>query len=113
MTKYLYPIFQTSGKNGCSDLTIALAMFLSDARLGKQQYGPDGVDYEQLHRDHEQLAAKEGELRLFIARHYEALVEAYRAKDPELFQRTVTQCEAKDAAAKCEESEQEAHADLH
>ena len=39
MTKYLYPIFQTSGKNGCSDLTIALAMFLSDARLGKQQYG--------------------------------------------------------------------------
>ena len=32
MEQYLYDIFQTSGKNGCADLTIALAMFLSDAR---------------------------------------------------------------------------------
>ena len=61
MNQYLYPIFQTSGKNGCSDLTIALAMFLSDARLGKQQYGPDGVDYEQLHADYEQLMEQERE----------------------------------------------------
>lgn len=55
MEQYLYDIFQTSGKNGCADLTIALAMFLSDARAGRQQYGPDGLDYKALHRDYPAL----------------------------------------------------------
>ena len=38
MKKYLYDIYQTSSKNQCCDLTIALAMFLADARVGKQMY---------------------------------------------------------------------------
>ena len=33
MNRYLYDIFQTSGKNHCSDLTIALAMLLSDGMI--------------------------------------------------------------------------------
>ena len=117
MTQYLYPIFQTSAKNGCNDLVIALAMFLSDARLGKQQYGPDGVDYEQLHADYEQLCEQERDLRLFIARHYDALVRANRLQDEQAFREAVARCEEKDAAAaaareaKEQEQEQE-HADL-
>ena len=82
-------------------------MFLSDARLGKQQYGPDGVDYEQLHSDYKDLAGAEGDLRRFIGRHYKALVEAYRAKDPEQFQRVVTCCKEQDAAALAEKQPQE------
>ena len=98
MEQYLYDIFQTSGKNGCADLTIALAMFLSDAREGRQQYGPDGVDYEALHRDYPRLDAEQARLRRFLGRHYEALARAYRAEDRAVFDQAVAQCAARDQA---------------
>ena len=96
MNRYLYDIFQTSGKNHCSDLTIALAMLLSDAREGKQQYGPDGLDYAALHRDCPQLEQEEARLRRFLGRHYSALTQAYRTGDRALFDQTVAQCQEKD-----------------
>ena len=98
MTKYLYPIFQTSGKNGCSDLNIAMAMFLSDAREGVQKYGPDGVDYVRLHADYEALSAAQKELRAFIANHYKALVNAWKSGARQEFEEMVAQCAASDAA---------------
>ena len=98
MKQYIYDIFLTSTKNSCTDLTIALAMFLSDAREGKQQYGPDGLDYAAVHQDYEALTEADGELRRFIGRHYTALVAAYKAKDRAKFNEVVAQCEAKDIA---------------
>ena len=104
MEQYLYDIFQTSGKNGCADLTIALAMFLSNAREGRQQYGPDGLDYEALHRDYPALEQGQEQLRLFLGRHYTDLTQAYRAGDREVFNQAVAQCQEKDAA-RAEEAE--------
>ena len=105
MLKYLYPIFQTSEKNECNDLTVALAMFLSDARMGHQKYGPDGLDYAQLQADSEYLHEEARELRLFIGRHYNALVDAYATKDPKAFEEAVTACVTEDMAQEEEEAE--------
>ena len=85
MLHYLFDIFRTGTKNQCVDLTIATAMFLADARFGRQQYGPDGLDYAGLHRDYEALAEQEKDLLRFIARHYPKLVDAYRTGDRETF----------------------------
>ena len=104
MNTYLYDIFQTSAKNSCSDLTVALAMFLSDAREGRQQYGPDGLDYEALHRDYPALEQNQEQLRLFLGRHYTDLTQAYRAGDRAVFNQAVAQCQKMDAA-KAEEAE--------
>lgn len=105
MNTYLYDIFQTSAKNSCSDLTVALAMFLSDAREGRQQYGPDGLDYAALHQDYPQLDREEAQIRRFIGRHYEALTKAYQTRDRALFDQTAAQCQADDLAlAQAEET---------
>ena len=105
MKQYLYDIFQTSSKNQCADLTIALAMFLSDARKGEQQYGPDGVDYEALKANAPILMETEDELRRFMGRHYNELVKAYHAKDRTVFNETVALCVAADKAAEEEQGE--------
>ena len=99
MKKYIYDIFQTRAKNDCSDLDIALAMLLSDARKGEQQYGPDGLDYAALHQDSDQLHAEDRELREFIGRHYDELVEAYQAKDRDSFNAVVDICITQDEQA--------------
>ena len=44
MNRYLYDIFQTSGKNHCSDLTIALAMLQSLPEPGKYQASIDVLE---------------------------------------------------------------------
>ena len=96
MKQYLYDIFQTSAKNQCTDLTIALAMFLSDARKGEQQYGPDGVDYAALKATAPILMETEGELRRFMGRHYDELVKAYQTRDRAKFNQAVALCVAAD-----------------
>ena len=97
MERYLYDIFQTSGKNHCSDLNIALAMLLSDAKTGVQEYGPDGLDYQALHQDYEALMEAEGGLRRFMGRHGEKLARAYQTKNRQTFDAAVTVCQAEDA----------------
>ena len=99
MKKYLYDIFETCDKNGCSDLTIALAMFLADARTGKQEYGPDGLDYEALHKDYEALADQEKDLRLFMGRHHQALARAFQEHDRAVFDAAIEQCVQADIEA--------------
>ena len=96
MKKYLYDIYQTSSKNQCCDLTIALAMFLADARMGKQEYGPDGLDYEKLHQDYDKLMEEEKKLRLFMGRHNQKLAQAYRTGERALFEQAIQQAEAEE-----------------
>ena len=94
--KYLYEIYETNKKNGCADLTIGLAMFLADARAGKQQYGPDGLDYAEVHKDYEVLMGEEREIREFIGRHNQKLAYAFKNGDREAFEATVQMCVAED-----------------
>ena len=98
MNQYIYPMFQTSEKNGCSDLTIAAAMLLDDAKAGVQTYGPDELDYAALSSEYGQLASHQKDVLQFISRHYDVLVVAYQSKDQTVFQATVANCEAQDAA---------------
>ena len=106
MKQYLYEVYQTSAKNQCIDLTIALAMLLADARTGKQEYGPDGLDYEKLHENYETLAEQETELRLFMGRHNQELAKAFREADRAVFEAAVCSCEESDQKQK-EQAEQE------
>ena len=99
MLQYLFDIFRTSSKNQCSDLTIALAMFLADARSGKQEYGPDGLDYEALHRDYDALMEQEKQIRLFMGRHNQKLAKAYRAGERKDFEAAVEACRKDDEEA--------------
>lgn len=97
--KYLYEIFQTCAKNCCSDLTIALAMFLSDARLGAYQYGPEGLDYEAVHADYEAIVNEEREIREFMGRHHQKLSFAFKNGDRAAFDATVDMCVKEDEEA--------------
>ena len=106
MKQYLYEVFQTSANNQCSDLTIALAMFLADARMGKQEYGPDGLDYEALHKDYKTLVEQEQDLRLFLGRHHQKLAEAFRTADRAVFDHAILTCVDSDLV-KGEKAEQE------
>ena len=111
MKKYLYDIFATTSKNNCSDLTIGLAMFLADARSGKQEYGPDGLDYEALHKDYDALMDQEKELRLFMGRHHQKLAYAFRSGDRTAFEATIELCEAEDVKAAEAAEAEDAEAD--
>lgn len=103
MKQYLYEVFQTTEKNQCSDLTIGLAMLLSDARQGKQEYGPQGLDYQALHQDYAALVEQEQELRRFMGRHHQKLAEAFRSGDRALFDAAVGACQSEDEKKKAEQ----------
>lgn len=73
---YIYDIFATTEKNGDPDLIIGLA------KLQAEQPIPEGIT--------------EKELCSFIGRHYNALVDAYKAHDRAAFEETVLACEEQD-----------------
>lgn len=75
--EYIYDIFETTEKNSDPDLFIGLA------RLKVNKPIPDGTTEE--------------ELCTFIGRHYQALVDAYKAHDRAAFEETVLACETADA----------------
>lgn len=110
MNQYIYDVFLTSAKNKCFDLVnMALPMLLSDAKTGERQYTDEQTDLEQLHADYPVLVEQEGKLRKFIGWHYNALVDAFQARDRAAFDAVVAQCEAEDAAKEeaSEEAEEE------
>lgn len=97
MNQYIYDVFLTSAKNKCFDLVnMALPMLLSDAKTGERQYTDEQTNLEQLHTDYPVLVEQEGEIRRFIGRHYNALVDAYKLRDRAAFDAVVAQCEAED-----------------
>lgn len=97
MLKYIYDIFLTSTKNKCFDLVVqALPMLLADARTGVRTYTDEQTDLAQLHADYSTLMEQEREIREFIGRHYNALVDAYQLRDRAAFDAVVAQCEAED-----------------
>ena len=79
---YIYDIFETTEKNGDPDLFIGLAKLQADKPI------PEGTT--------------EGELCEFIGRHYQALVDAYRAHDRGAFEEAVLACETADAEKEAE-----------
>ena len=79
---YLYDVFAYCGEHDLPDLTIALAMLQAEKLL------PEGMT--------------DGGTAKFIGRHYNALVEAYAAKDRELFAAAVAKCEQSDLEAEKE-----------
>lgn len=79
---YLHDIFETTEKTEAPDLTIGLAM------LREVQELPDGMT--------------EKETREFLARHYAALVSAYRDHDREKFAEIVRLCKEKDEQREAE-----------
>jgi hypothetical protein len=74
--EYIYDIFETTEKNGDPDLFIGLA------KLKVNKPIPEGIT--------------EKELCAFIGRHYQALVDAYKAHDRAAFEETVLACEEQD-----------------
>lgn len=74
---YIYDIFETTRQRSAPDLYIGLAM------LQKHQPVPEDCT--------------DRDIREFIGRHYDRLVEAYKAKDREVMAAAVARCEAEDA----------------
>lgn len=110
MNQYIYDVFLTSSKNKCFDLVnMALPMLLADARTGVRTYTDEQTDLAQLHADYSTLMEQEREIREFIGRHYNALVDAYQLRDRTAFDAVVSQCAAEDAAKEeaSEEAEEE------
>ena len=79
---YIYDIFATTEKNGDPDLFIGLARLKVNKPI------------------HEGTTEKE--LCTFIGRHYQALVDAYKAHDWAVFEETVLACETADAEKEAE-----------
>lgn len=75
--EYIYNIFETTERNQDPDLLIGLA------KLQAEQPIPENTN--------------EKELCSFIGRHYQALVDAYKAHDRAAFEETVLACEEQDA----------------
>ena len=75
--EYIYDIFEETERNQDPDLLIGLA------KLQAEQPIPEGTT--------------EKELCTFIGRHYQALVDAYKAHDRAAFEETVLACEEQDA----------------
>lgn len=80
--EYIYDIFEETERNQDSDLLIGLA------KLQAEQPIPEGTT--------------EKELCTFIGRHYQALVDAYKAHDRAAFEETVLACETADAEKEAE-----------
>lgn len=74
---YIYDIFEATEKNRDNDLLIGMAKLMAAKPL------PEGTT--------------EGEICKFIGRHYQALVDAYKAHDLAAFEEAVLACEAQDA----------------
>lgn len=85
---YIYDIFEETRKNNAPDLYIGLAMLQADKPI------PEGQT--------------DREIREFIGAHYNALVEAYKAKDREVMAASVTQCEEEDRQREEAREEQQA-----
>lgn len=75
--EYIYDIFEETERNQDPDLLIGLA------KLQAEQPIPEGTT--------------EKELCTFIGRHYQALVDVYKAHDRVAFEETVLACEEQDA----------------
>lgn len=80
--EYIYDIFEETECNQDPDLLIGLA------KLQAEQPIPEGTT--------------EKELCTFIGRHYQALVDAYKAHDRSAFEETVLACETADAEKEAE-----------
>lgn len=74
--EYIYDIFEETERNQDPDLLIGLA------KLQAEQPIPESTT--------------EKELCTFIGRHYQALVDAYKAHDRAAFEETVLACEEQD-----------------
>lgn len=75
--EYIYNIFEVTERNHDHDLLIGMAKFKAVKPL------PEGTT--------------EGEICKFIGRHYQALVDAYKAHDLAAFEEAVLACEEQDA----------------
>lgn len=80
--EYIYDIFEETERNQDPDLLIGLS------KLQAEQPIPEGTT--------------EKELCAFIGRHYQALVDAYKAHDRAAFEETVLACETADAEKEAE-----------
>lgn len=90
---YIYDVFETTRKRRAPDLNIGLAML--------QETQPLPED------------ATEKDVREFLGRHYESLVEAYRLRDRAAFAQVVANCQAEDRLLEAERAKAEqSHADL-
>ena len=109
MLNCIYDIFLTCDKNECPDLVVmAQPMFLSDVQNNTREYVADETDIGAWHEHADELCAQANEVGQFIGRHYDALVEAFRARDRQAFDTVVDQCVAADeAAAEAAEEEQD------
>lgn len=80
--EYIYNIFEVTERNHDHDLLIGMAKLMAAKPL------PEGTT--------------EGEICKFIGRHYQALVDAYKAHDLAAFEEAVLACETEDAEKEAE-----------
>lgn len=80
--EYIYNIFEVTERNHDHDLLIGMAKLMASKPL------PEGTT--------------EGEICKFIGRHYQALVDAYKAHDLAAFEEAVLACETADAEKEAE-----------
>lgn len=80
--EYIYNIFEVTERNHDHDLLIGMAKLMAAKPL------PEGTT--------------EGEICKFIGRHYQALVDAYKAHDLAAFEEAVLACETADAEKEAE-----------
>ena len=80
--EYIYNIFEVTERNHDHDLLIGMAKLKAAKPL------PEGTT--------------EGEICKFIGRHYQALVDAYKAHDLAAFEEAVLACETEDAEKEAE-----------
>lgn len=80
--EYIYNIFEVTERNHDHDLLIGMA------KLKAAKPMPEGTT--------------EGEICKFIGRHYQALVDAYKAHDLAAFEEAVLACETEDAEKEAE-----------
>ena len=84
--EYIYDIFETTEKNGDPDLFIGLAKLKVDKPIPED--------------------TTEGELCEFIGKHYNELVDAYRAHDRGAFEEAVLVCEAQEDLENTEDTKE-------
>lgn len=113
MLNCIYDVFLTCDKNNCPDLVVmALPMFVADAMNNTREYVADETDIAMWHEEFAKVSAQEDalkEIREFIGRHYDALVEAFMNRDRAAFDVVVEKCIAADIAAEKEAAEEAAN----
>lgn len=100
MLNCIYDVFLTCEKNSCNDLVVmALPMFMSDAQANTREYVADDTDIGKWHDRVTELntvdgalAEKTAEVRQFIGRHYNKLVEAFKDHNRATFADVVNEC---------------------